>query len=203
MLDAGHPTLTVQAAPGVAVDRLVLGRPVAEVRAVLPRIFSLCRCAQGAAVAAALGEAPDAQGIATEILRDHLLKLFVTWPGFFGCAPHPLPPDWREGGPAVARAVFGPAGRAPETPAAMEAFLTSGQGAAAILARIDDVFARAKPWPKACPRSTAPASATARPARTRLPRATWTSPRCAGSRRAGAGGRSGAPPPDSGTWRRR
>jgi hypothetical protein len=142
MLDAAPlAPLRVQAAPGIAVDRLVLGRPVAEVRAVLPRIFSLCRAAQGSAVEAALGGTADTQGIAAEVLRDHLLKLFVTWPGFFGCSPHPLPADWRAGGPGVARAVFGPAGRAPDTPAAMNAFLASGQGAAGILAKIDGVFA--------------------------------------------------------------
>ena len=142
MLDAAAPsTLVAQPAPGIPVARLVVGRRVDEVAALLPRLFNLCRCAQGAAVNAALGRPVGVSGIAREILRDHLLKFHVTWPAFFGSSPCPLPDNWADGGAALTKAVFGPAGAAPATAADFLAFLEGGAGYAAVLKKIDGCFA--------------------------------------------------------------
>lgn len=145
MLDK-RPTarLVAQPAPGLPVARLVLGRPVAEVEATLPRLFNLCRGAQAAAVSAALGRADDhtaAAEIAQDVLRDHLLKLHAAWPNLLGLAPQPLPDDWRAGGAALLEALFGPEVAAPATPAAFRAFLASERPVAAPLARIAQLFA--------------------------------------------------------------
>ena len=135
------PALVAQPAPGLPVARLVVGRGVDEVASLLPRLFNLCRAAQGAAVEAALGRPVKSDGIAEEILRDHLLKFHVTWPGFFGLPPCPLPGDWAEGGADLRRAVFGPSGQAPATPADFFAFLSGEEGYAPILRKIDGCFA--------------------------------------------------------------
>ena len=141
MLDAtAHATLIAQPAPGVPVSRLVVGRSVDEVAALLPRLFNLCRSAQSAAVEAALGRSVDQGGIAEEILRDHLLKFHVTWPAFFGLPPCPLPDDWAVGGASLRRAVFGPAGKAPATAADFFSFLDSDAGHAPVLKKIDGCF---------------------------------------------------------------
>jgi hypothetical protein len=142
MLDAGAPSaLVAQRAPGLPVDRLVVGRDVDDVAALLPRLFNLCRAAQGAAVEAALGRPVATAGIAQEILRDHLVKFHVTWPAFFGLPPTALPADWITGGASLRRALFGAPGRAPETAPEVFAFLSSDEGVAPVLRRIDGCFA--------------------------------------------------------------
>lgn len=142
MLDGPHQSaLIAQPAPPVPVARLVIGRSVDEVAAILPRLFNLCRAAQSAAVEAALGRPVQASGIAQEILRDHLLKLYAIWPSFFGIAPRPLPENWADGGADLRRAVFGPSGRAPETGSDICAFLQSDMGCAPILRKVDSCFA--------------------------------------------------------------
>ncbi|MEM6677592.1 MAG: hypothetical protein AAF675_06950 [Pseudomonadota bacterium] len=75
--------------------RLVLGRPVDAVAALLPRLFNLCRAAQTVALRAALGLPPDPDGqpIATEVARDHLMRFHVLWPRLLGQVPAPLPTD--------------------------------------------------------------------------------------------------------------
>ncbi len=159
------PPLVARHSPGLPLDRLVLGKPVTEVAVLLPRLFSLCRAAQAAAVTTALGRpvAAQAQGadIGREILRDHLLKLCVTWPGHLGLGaravppiapltdpnsdPHPAPQGLlsRTGaaGSGVAKALFGPAGTAPATPQDFDHFLASDQGCAPVLRGIDQCFA--------------------------------------------------------------
>ncbi len=139
--DAAPPRLVAQAAPGLPVARLVAGRSVEEVLALMPRLFNLCRAAQGAALAAALGREVDSGGIAAEVRRDHLLKLQVSWPGQFGLAPLPLPEGWQQGGRALLAALFGPAGRAPERLAELDAFIASDRPAARALYRIGSCFA--------------------------------------------------------------
>ncbi|MDU8945445.1 hydrogenase expression/formation protein HupK [Ovoidimarina sediminis] len=142
MLDAPRtPRLVAEARPGLPVAQLVTGRRVEEVAALLPRLFNLCRAAQGAAVDAALGHPVSTDGIARETLRDHLLKLHVSWPAFFGQSPFPLPDSWADGGTALRHAVFGPAGAAPATSADFFAFLRGGQGAAGVLSGIAGCFA--------------------------------------------------------------
>ncbi|MDJ0630447.1 MAG: hydrogenase expression/formation protein HupK [Rhodobacter sp.] len=143
MLDTGHHSaLRAQHAPGVPVSRLVVGRSVDDMAALLPRLFNLCRAAQCAAVEAALGQRVGGAKIGQEILRDHLLKFHVTWPAFFGCPPCRLPADWADGGAELRPAVFGPAGHAPATAADVLAFLDSGLGYAPVLKKIDGCFAK-------------------------------------------------------------
>ena len=142
MLDLStSTTLSFQPAPALPVSRLVVGRNVEEVVELLPRLFNLCRAAQGAAVEAALGRPARANDMANEVLRDHLLKFHVSWPAFFGCPPCPLPDDWAARGPLLCQAAFGPAGRAPATAADFFDFLASDQGYAPVLRLIDGSFA--------------------------------------------------------------
>ncbi len=155
MLDASHETmLFAQRAPGVQVSRLVVGRSVDDVAALLPRLFNLCRAAQRAAVETALGCHPDIAEIGREILRDHLLKFQVTWPAFYGSPPYPLPADWADGGGELRQAVFGPAGSAPATAADFFAFLDSGAGYAPMLKQIDSCFAKGEAAAEGVPQLT-------------------------------------------------
>lgn len=142
MLDAPHrPLRAVRPAP-VPVEAMLLGQRAEDAADLLPRLFSLCRAAQGAAarLALGLGGGPDSDALSREVRRDHLLKLCVTWPGFFRCAPSPLPANWAEGGQAVARAVYGPAGTMPATLADFRAWLSAGTGIAPSLALVAGCF---------------------------------------------------------------
>lgn len=142
MLDTGHlPALRAQRAPGLPVSRLVVGQSVDAVATLLPRLFSLCRAAQSAAVEAALGRPVSPDPIAEEILRDHLLKFHVIWPRFFWRPPCPLPANWAAGGAELRRTVFGPSLKAPTTAAGFFDFLDSGEGYAPVLNMIDGCFA--------------------------------------------------------------
>ncbi|WP_238365341.1 hydrogenase expression/formation protein HupK [Mesobacterium pallidum] len=143
MLDSGRigARLVAQAAPGVPVAAFVRGRTPDEVLDLLPRLFNLCRAAQGAAVAAALGRPVDTSGIASDILRDHLLKFLVTWPGSIGCSPQPFPSGWAAGGPALLQALFGDSSVAPATRIEFERFLGGGSPLAAPLRAIRSAFA--------------------------------------------------------------
>lgn len=137
------PRLVARPAPALPVARLVAGKPAEEAAELLPRLFNLCRAAQGAAARLALG-LPLAEGwqetLRHEILRDHLMRLFLVWPARLGMGAGTLPAGWEHDAGVVARAVFGPAARAPATPEALTAFLGSGHGAAPVLARIGDAF---------------------------------------------------------------
>jgi len=142
MLDVpSRSGLIAQPAPGIPVAKMVIGRSPEEVATILPRLFNLCRSAQAAAVNAALGRAYSTTGLASEILRDHLLKFAVAWPSFFGLPPMRLPDGWMHGGDDVRRMVFGPSGAAPSSSDAFFGFLESGAGFAPILKRIDGCFA--------------------------------------------------------------
>ncbi|MBT9384203.1 hydrogenase expression/formation protein HupK [Pseudooceanicola sp. CBS1P-1] len=134
------PVLRVRAAPQPDLGRIAAGLSTDALAALLPRLFALCRAAQGAAVACALGRPADPAGIAQEVLRDHLLKLCITWPKLLDLPPLPLPPRWASG-EGVAETLFGPMGHAPRTAAEMQAFLTSSRGAAPVFASIHRLFA--------------------------------------------------------------
>lgn len=136
------PALRARSGPALPVARLVVGRSLEEVEALLPRLFALCRAAQGVALQAALGRAVDPAPIAAEVLRDHLMKLFVTWPRLLGLPVHALPEGWTEGR-GVATALFGPTGTAPESAEDFAAFLRSGHGVAPLLSAIDRAFGTA------------------------------------------------------------
>ncbi len=142
MLDAPSRTVLVaQPAPGLPIARLVVGRGVGEVAALLPRLFNLCRSAQSAAVETALGRPVDGAGIGQEILRDHLLKFHVIWPAFFGRPPRPLPDDWEDGGPTLRQRLCGPSGQAPAAAADFLSFLDGDLGYAPLRKKIDGCFA--------------------------------------------------------------
>lgn len=123
--------------PAMPVAAMVLGARVEVAAALLPRVFNLCRHAQAQAVALALGHPVPPGG--DEILRDHLLKFFVSWPTHLGQGARKLPAGWARDPAAVRVAVFGPAGL-PARPAEMTDFLASGQGAAPVLRAIDRAF---------------------------------------------------------------
>ncbi|HLQ18034.1 MAG TPA: hydrogenase expression/formation protein HupK, partial [Tabrizicola sp.] len=72
------------------LEALVLGKTVAEAAELLPRLFNLCRMAQGLAANLSLGR-PATEDATAEILRDHVLKLCVTLPKAFNLPPTPIP----------------------------------------------------------------------------------------------------------------
>jgi hypothetical protein len=80
---------------------LLVGKSVAEAVETLPRLFNICRAAQGTAARLSVGLPAEAD-LMEEVIRDHVLKLCITMPHSFGLAPLPIPQD-----PAV---LLGPAG---------------------------------------------------------------------------------------------
>lgn len=89
-LGAGGWQIDRQPGPDLAV--LLTGRPVAEVAALLPRLFNLCRMAQttAARLALRLDHSPDTSA---EVVQDHLARLYVTLRRAFDLPP--LRPDPR------------------------------------------------------------------------------------------------------------
>jgi hypothetical protein len=87
---APRPTLT--AAPPLPVEALLLGKPVTEAADLLPRLFNLCRTAQGLAARLSAG-LPATGDPAAEIIRDHALRLTVLLPRAFGLSARPVPQD--------------------------------------------------------------------------------------------------------------
>lgn len=157
MLDrAASPSLGFDRPAPLPVEALVVGKPVADVADLLPRLFSLCRAAQGAAARLALGQAPapDMKAeLRREAMRDHLMKFHLSWPGQFGEAARPSPEGWPHGGTAMAHQLFGPAGQMPRNPDDLMAFLNTSHGIAPVLSKIRAVFAGGAgeaprlPWP--------------------------------------------------------
>lgn len=148
-------------APALPLETLLRGRPVAEAAQMLPRLFNLCREAQGLAARLALGltpTAPDADpgapapntALRGEILRDHGAKLLVTLRRSFDLAPLPL----QALTPAL---LFGAAGRMPQNLADLAQWQATDLPAAALLREITTLFAphsattRALPPPEADP----------------------------------------------------
>lgn len=134
----GTLTAAIEPGPPLPLDRLLLGRPSEEAAALLPRLFNLCRAAQSAAAHLALGlpSPEDADNLQAELLRDHLLKLLLTWPNHLGHAPRPFPTRAE-----TSAALFGPAGAFPETPPDFARWLAAGEGRSPLLAAIRDAFA--------------------------------------------------------------
>ncbi len=143
MLDQARISLVAEAAPPLPVASVVLGKSREEVAEVMPRLFNLCRAAQGRAARLALN-LPVEGGTAAlrdEILRDHVLRLVLVLPRHFGQVSVNLPPDWKAGGRGLRQAVFGPTGRLPDTYDDFTAYLAAGQGVATLWRRIDGLFA--------------------------------------------------------------
>ena len=75
--------------------KLLEGRPVAEALALVPKLFSLCGCAQGAAArlaaAAAQGERLTVDSlcreVAQEAIGEHLWRLLLDWSPLLGLPP--------------------------------------------------------------------------------------------------------------------
>lgn len=128
----------VRPAPSLPLTRLLAGKSPEDAAALLPRLFSLCRSAQGAAARLTLGLDPgnSAGALREELIRDHLLKLLMTWPQMMGLPVARLP---RPG--ETARALFGPAARLPQDAPAFEAWLGDGAGTAPLVAALRDAFA--------------------------------------------------------------
>lgn len=119
------------------VAALLLGKSAEEAAETLPRLFNLCRAAQGMGARHALGlpvRPEDAAALGREILREHLMRLMVLWPRRLGLPPAPLPTE-----DEVAEAVFGPSGHLP-APEAFETWLSAGMGVAPVIAAIAAAF---------------------------------------------------------------
>lgn len=138
MLDA-RGSFEVVTTPPLPVEKLVIGRPVETAIAVLPRVFNLCRAAQRMAAELALGLAPAGGDVMAEIRRDHMLKLFATWPQVFGL-PVTLQRAWLEDDDAALAALFGPIARVPRDDFEMQGFLGSGEGVSPLLMQIEAAF---------------------------------------------------------------
>ncbi|APX23025.1 MAG: hydrogenase expression/formation protein HupK [Rhodobacteraceae bacterium] len=136
------PRLVARPVPALPVAALVVGRPVGEVEALLPRLFNLCSGAQKAAFSAALGGHASVAESRADVLRDHLLKFHATWPSLLGIAPQTLPTKWKQGGLSLLSWLFGPSAAPPATPDAFAAFLCHRDNPLAqVLAMIADRFA--------------------------------------------------------------
>ncbi|WP_287885912.1 MULTISPECIES: hydrogenase expression/formation protein HupK [Paracoccus] len=93
---------------GLAVDALMTGRRVDEVRQMLPALFGLCRSVQEWAMALALGlPLPPLDDLRRDMIRDHLARLCLHLPPQLGLAPLALPQGWQAGGRALRVALFG------------------------------------------------------------------------------------------------
>jgi hypothetical protein len=84
--------------PGPDLAAHLLGRRVEEVATLLPRLFNLCRMAQGTAARLALGLPVGEADAVPEAIRDHHARLYVTLRRAFGLLPlrpgdvPPVPP---------------------------------------------------------------------------------------------------------------
>lgn len=135
--------LRAKPVPALPVARMVLGKPVDEVAALLPRLFNLCRVAQGVAVRTALGlELAEGwqEALRQEILREHAAKLCLKWPALMSRPAVALPRDWMTDTDAARQAVFGPHTRMPDHVEGLREFLTQDAGIAPILRAISQVF---------------------------------------------------------------
>lgn len=133
------PEAGVRSAPDLPVARMVVGRPVDEALALLPRLFSLCGVAQGMAFRLSLGLEPGPQeGQRREILRDHVARLCLSWPALLGLPPVALPPGWQAGGPDLMQALTG--GEIPADMARLRDWMGQGRGVAPVLAGIAATF---------------------------------------------------------------
>ena len=130
------PGAGVTCAPELPVTRMMLGRPVDEALALLPRLFSLCGVAQSMAFRLSLGLDPGpTEGQRREIQRDHVARLCLGWPALLGLPPVALPPGWQAGGEALVEALTG--GVMPDD---LEDWMGQGRGVAPVLAGIAKAF---------------------------------------------------------------
>lgn len=120
-----------------ALAALLRGKTPEQVADLLPRLFNLCGAAQGMAARLSLGLplAPDARALlARDVLRDHLLALFITLPRIAGLPPVALPDGWRTGAD-ISAALWGG-----ERPLVLEHWLRAGLGLAPLVSRVREIF---------------------------------------------------------------
>ncbi len=126
------------------VAGMVIGMQAEAAAAMLPRLFNLCRAAQGVAARLAFGlpvSQTQIEAIRQEVLREHLVKFCLKIPGHFGLGPGSLPDGWQHGSGALRKALCGPMMALPQRPADFTDFLETGSGMAPVLRRIRDCFA--------------------------------------------------------------
>lgn len=135
--------LRARPAPALPLAELLLGQSVEDAAALLPRLFNLCRVAQETAARAAFGLdlAPDWQAqLRAEILRDHMVKLCLTWPAALGHPPLALPDGWPEGSRAARIALFGREARLPQEPAELAPFMAQPSAISTIYQSLSERF---------------------------------------------------------------
>jgi hypothetical protein len=122
--------------PDLPVAALMLGKPVEDAAALLPRLFNSCSGAQAMALRLALGlPVPDASTLRAEILRDHVLKLCIVWPVLLRMNPLALPTNLDR--PATLRSLIWGSAAGLE----FDDWLRSAQGVAPVVAAIAKAFA--------------------------------------------------------------
>ncbi len=154
---SAYTAMRPRSAPPLPVERLVLGQPVEDAAALLPRLFNLCRVAQGTAARAAFGLPLNAdwqEALRAEILREHVVKLCLKWPGLLSMPAVALPRDWTAGGASLRAALFGEAGRLPGLYPDFCAFLSQKAGIGPVLSAIATLFAPAEACRPVLPRAT-------------------------------------------------
>ena len=153
MLDGRTHTLIAERAAPLPIEAMVRGKDRHEVADLLPRLFNLCRAAQGMAARLALG-IPDTDDVGArrqEILRDHVLRLTMILPGHFGHGPIRLPNGWQAGGSELAETLFGSAKRLPDTSEEFDAYRRSDQGISALFDQVAEMFRADEAVTKALP----------------------------------------------------
>ena len=148
------------------VAGMITGMEAEAAAALLPRLFNLCRVAQSLAARMAFDlplVAGQAEAIRQEVLREHLVKFCLKFPGHFGQGAQPLPEGWQEGADRAREVLFGSTRRLPETPESFARFVDNRRGVGSVLARVRDCFspgeAAGAPLPSVTPQNALSAAA--------------------------------------------
>lgn len=126
----------VTARSDLPLGAMVIGQPVTDAAKTLPRLFNLCRMAQGLAAEMALGLPPTITpaDLRAEIIRDHLARLCVILPPHFGLPLCGIPSE------NIGLAMFGPKGQMPETLAGLGGWMQGPALAAPLVAAVERAF---------------------------------------------------------------
>lgn len=143
LIEPISPHMRARPVPKLPVADMVVGQTPEAAASLLPRLFNLCRVAQGIAARAAFG-LPLQEGwradLRREILKEHVLKLCLKWPRML-CLPQvPMPSDWATNDDALRRALWGDALSPPASYADFLAFLASDAPIASVLSSVRDLF---------------------------------------------------------------
>lgn len=129
------------AAPYLPVAEILLGQPVEDAAALLPRLFGLCGAAHGLAIRLSLGLSVTAShhdALRREVLRDHLAKLRLRWPALLGLPVRALPAGWGTG-KGLRDVLFG--GTLPQDAGSFTDWLRTDRGVAPVISSIARAFA--------------------------------------------------------------